>query len=218
MPHMRIFLLFIMIGTVISVKGQSFAPQVPADGDVLFAEKKLAEIGFWIRNIDSVVDESTRYAVLAFQRAEGIEETGALTLKELLLLKKAKIIVPRSVDFPHFEVDLKRQIIFFVNQNGRVNRILPISSGTGKKFTEGGRTRRAVTPKGTFAVFRKEEDWKTSPLGSMYFPSYIVGGVAIHGSNFFPNRPSTYGCIKVPIIYAIEISRLMALGTTVMIY
>ena len=116
------------------------------------------------------------------------------------------------------KIPILRNNLFFVNETGEISRILPISTGTGKKFTEGGRTRRAVTPKGTFEVFRKVENWKKSPLGNMYYPSYIVGGVAIHGGSFFPNRPSTYGCIKVPIIYAVELSYLMPFKTTVMVY
>jgi len=215
---MRLFTLFIILTIITFAKGQSNNRDVLASEDVLIAEKKLSELGFWIKNIDDTTDESTRYAVLAFQRVKGLKQTGFLISKELSILKNSKTITLKSGDFPHFEVDLKRQILFFVNENGKVSHILPVSTGTGKKFTEGGRTRRAVTLKGTFKIFKKVESWKESPLGNMYYPSYLIGGVAIHGSNFFPNRPSTYGCIKVPLIYATELSRLMPFNATVIVY
>lgn len=215
---MRLTTLIIILLTITFASGQSHKRGVLADEDIAVAEKKLSQLGFWIRDIDDAIDESTRYAVIAFQRVKGLKQTGVLNSEQFLLLKKSKKITPKFNDFPHFDIDLKRQILFFVDERGSVNHIVPVSTGTGKKFTEGGRTRRAVTPRGTFEVFGKVENWKESPLGNMYYPSYIVGGVAVHGGNYFPNHPSTYGCVKVPIIYAVELSYLMPFKTTVIVY
>lgn len=215
---MRLITLFIILTAGVFTYGQSVDGSALTEKDVSFAEEKLYKLGFWIKRRAPDTDESTRYAVLAFQRITGVKQTGILSAKEITMLKTAKPVVPRYIGRSHIEVDLKKQILFFVNESGKVSYILPVSTGTGKKFTEGGRTRRAITPKGNFKVFRKVEDWKESPLGNMYYPNYIVGGVAIHGSNAFPNRPSTYGCIKVPIIFAPELSYLMPFNTMVMVY
>jgi lipoprotein-anchoring transpeptidase ErfK/SrfK len=61
------------------------------------------------------------------------------------------------------------------------------------------------------------EGWHESPLGRMYYPTYIVGGVAIHGSSYVAEYPRTHGCIAVPIFAAVRLSELMPLGTLVIV-
>jgi hypothetical protein len=207
--------------TVVWAKAQAISENTGdlTGEDVLYAERKLFRFGFWLAKTGGDIDETRRYAWLAFQRLEGLPQTGEPGKKELLrLLKTSRPPKPKVTGYTHFEVYLKKQILFLVDESGKISHIIPVSTGTGRKFTEGGRTRRAVTPRGVFTVYRKAEYWKGSPLGNMYFPSYIVGGVAIHGGNFFPNRPSTYGCIKVPLVFAAELSRLMPLQTIVVVY
>ena len=52
----------------------------------------------------------------------------------------------------------------------------------------------------------------------MYFANYISGGIAIHGSYNVPAQPASHGCIRVPMFAAREVSRLMKLGTIVLVY
>ena len=66
----------------------------------------------------------------------------------------------------------------------------PSLPGSGEWFTEGDRTRRAVTPLGRFTVKQKIKGWHKSPLGVLYFPNYIYGGVAIHGNPSVPPVPA----------------------------
>lgn len=217
------YVVFLCLISIICVKAQASSEKnivVLNDKDILAAEKKLSRLGFWLGKTGGDIDETRRYAWLAFQRLEGLKQTGEPGKKELLrlLVSSSGRLKPKVAGYAHFEVDLKKQILFLVDESGKISHIIPVSTGTGRKFSEGGRTRRAVTPPGVFAVYRKAEHWKESPLGNMYFPSYIVGGVAIHGGNFFPNRPSTYGCIKVPLVFAPELSRLMPLRTIVVVY
>jgi len=81
-----------------------------------------------------------------------------------------------------------------------------------------GQVHRARTPTGTFKVQRKIKGWRLSSLGPLYYPSYIVNGIAVHGSLSIPTRPASHGCIRVPMYAAKELSALMPVGMEVVIY
>jgi lipoprotein-anchoring transpeptidase ErfK/SrfK len=76
----------------------------------------------------------------------------------------------------------------------------------------------AHTPRGRFLVYDKVAGWETSTLGSMYYSSYISGGVAIHGYRTVPNEPASHGCVRVPMFVAREMSKLLPIGTIVLVY
>ena len=52
----------------------------------------------------------------------------------------------------------------------------------------------------------------------MYYPNYISGGIAIHGSYSVPVQPASHGCIRIPIFAAREVSTLLPIGTIVLVY
>ncbi len=109
-------------------------------------------------------------------------------------------------------------MLFVVDATGEVQRILPVSTGSGELFTEGGRTRRAVTPTGMFKVQRKIAGWRKSTLGLLYYPNYFLAGLAIHGNPSVPPTPASYGCIRIPMFAAKEFFELTSSGTEVLIY
>src|ERR1051325_8652263 len=74
------------------------------------------------------------------------------------------------------------------------------------------------TPRGRFIVYEKASGWEYGPLGALYFAKYISGGVAIHGSRNVPTQPETHGCIRVPAFAARKLSKLMPVGTIVLVY
>lgn len=125
---------------------------------------------------------------------------------------------PREIGYAHVEVDLGRQLLSVVDGSGRVVKTLPISSGSGKLFTSEGRTRRAITPTGRFIVTRKIAGWHKSPLGMLYYPSFINQGVAIHGSSSVPPRPVSHGCIRIPNSAAKEFFDVTPIGTVVLVH
>ena len=127
-------------------------------------------------------------------------------------------LAPRETGYAHVEIDLSRERLSVVDGSGRVVKTLPVSSGSGKLFTSEGRTRRAITPKGRFTVFRKIEGWHKSPLGMLYYPSYITQGVAIHGSSSVPPRPASHGCIRIPMSAAKAFFDSTPIGTVVLVH
>lgn len=184
----------------------------------LEAEQRLAELGYWNTEIDGVLDGPFRHALTAFQKVEGRERTGRLTMAELQALRSAVRPRPRYTGTYHIEIDLTRQVLFVVEPDGFVSRILPVCTGNDRPYTDAGRIHRAYTPRGNFKVIRKIDGWRRSSLGLLYYPNYIVGGVAIHGSPVIHTEPASHGCIRIPLFASKEFSQLTPVGTEVMVY
>jgi hypothetical protein len=190
----------------------------PSAEEILAARKRLGELGYWVNLDETKLDASLHHALIAFQKVENRPRTGWLTAEELEALHKAERPKVREAGFHHNEVDLTRQVLFVVDCCGAILRTLPISSGSGEEFTEGGRTRRAITPTGRFTVQRKIKGWRKSTLGLLYYPNYFYDGYAIHGNPFVPPQPASHGCIRIPMFAAIEFYEMATFGMPVLIY
>src|SRR5262245_9161180 len=149
------------------------AARTLSDRDILEARALLDQLGYWVNLEGPRNDVSLRHALIAFQKIEGRGRTGVLTLEELDALRVARRPHTIETGYPHIEIDLISQVLFVVDCPNIALRILPISSGSGEFFTEGGETRQAITPTGRFKIYRKVEGWRNSPLGSLYYPNYI---------------------------------------------
>jgi len=189
-----------------------------SEQEISEARELLDQLGYWV-NVDVTGnDVSLRHALIAFQKIEGRDRTGVLTIEELEALRDAQRPQVLETGYPHIEIDLHRQVLFVVDVHGVPLRILPISSGSGEFFTEGGVTRQAVTPTGRFKVYRKIEGWRKSPLGLLYYPNYIYDGIAIHGNPSVPVRPASHGCIRIPMFASQEFSEIATIGMVVIVY
>jgi lipoprotein-anchoring transpeptidase ErfK/SrfK len=189
--------------------------------EVKRAEQRLAELGYWAGPADGVWDAASRHALIAFQKVEGARPTGKLTRAEYNALTDSTpgVPAPRQAKGPHVEVDLARQVLFVVDAEGRVGNVLPISSGSGKRFYENGYPETlAVTPCGRLEVYSKRSGWRKSPLGQMHNPMYIVGGIAIHGSEDVPPYPASHGCIRIPMFASHRLPGMIPVGTPVLVY
>jgi lipoprotein-anchoring transpeptidase ErfK/SrfK len=182
------------------------------------AQQRLFDLGYWVGQSDGKWGEASRQGLIAFQKVEARPITGKLTISELQALRTASRPSPRDASYAHIEVDLTRQVLFMIETGGTVTRILPVSTGSGKPYTLDDYTQPAVTPTGRFRVYRKLPGWKKSPLGLLYYPSYIVGGIAIHGNPAVPTQPQSHGCIRIPMFAAEEFSEMTPLGTEVIVF
>jgi len=214
------------VGANAAVKGSHRAAQRKTSSKVRVtkemvaeAQRRLLALGYWIGDADGKWGEASRHGLIAFQKVEGRPRTGKLSADELKALKNARPPAPRERGFAHVEVDLSRQVLFVIESDGTVSKILPVSTGSGKPFTmKDGYTQPAVTPPGRFRVYRKVPGWRKSELGLMYYPSYIVGGIAIHGNPAVPAVAASHGCIRIPMFAAEEFSNLTDIGTQVLVY
>ena len=185
---------------------------------ILEAETLLSAMGYWIAKVDGTADDSTRHAIIAFQKVERRKRTGVLTEAELKAMRAATRPEPKSKDGAHVELDLTRQVLFLVDDRGAISRILPISSGNEKKYFDQGKWQVAHTPRGTFKITRQINGVRKASLGSLYYPSYFVGGVAIHGSPSIPVTPASHGCARIPNFAAKDFLKMVSVGMTVMVY
>jgi N-acetylmuramoyl-L-alanine amidase len=180
------------------------------------AEQRLSELGYWTGAVDGRFDTVSRFALISFQKWEGRPITGRLTLEEIEALRAGSMPAPRDGSYEHVEVDVDRQLLLLVDDKGSV-RVLPVSTGTDKPFVYDGETSIAYTPRGRFVVYDKTIGWEDN-LPGMYYPNYISGGIAIHGSYSVPAQPASHGCIRIPVFAAREVSKRLKLGTIVLVY
>jgi lipoprotein-anchoring transpeptidase ErfK/SrfK len=137
---------------------------------------------------------------MAFQKVSGLGRTGVADTATLLALDSATDpapLVPGGAP-TRVEVDMGRQVLF-VWTDGQLARILPVSTGTGKRYCESGNCGVAVTPLGDFRAERRIAGLHRSPLGVLYNPVFFHAGFAIHGSPSIPPYPASHGCVRVPI-------------------
>ena len=185
--------------------------------EVRDAERRLAELGYWTGPVDGRFDEATRQAVIAFQKWEGRAVTGKLTAQEFEAIQNGVAPKARDLGYAHVEVDIDRQVLMMIDEEGRV-KVLPVSTGSDKPFMDDGQTSVAYTPRGRFVVYDKTYGWENGDLGSVYYANYISGGVAIHGYLSVPTEPASHGCIRIPMFAARRVSKLLPIGTIVLVY
>jgi hypothetical protein len=172
------------------------------------AELRLAEFGYG----------TGTNAVIAFQKYEGREVTGKLNREELDAITNASAPKAKDPGYKHVEVDLDRQVLVSMDDEGVVKRVVPVSTGSNKQYQEKGMSGLAYTPRGRFKVYAKIAGWRKSPLGMLYYPSYFSDGLAIHGNSSVPDTPESHGCIRVPNSAAIDLYKQLPVGTIILIY
>lgn len=183
------------------------------------AKERLEVLGYWLK----ADVESFRHALIAFQKIEGLKPTGKLTFDDLETLRRANPPAPKETTTLEegkirVEVDLRRQVLFVIEGENKVTKILSVSSGNGKEFKSEGFARDAVTPPGRFNVYNKIKGWKKSALGMLYYPNYYLSGLAIHGSTFVPAYPDSHGCIRIPMYAAAEFYQIAEIGTEILVH
>ena len=186
--------------------------------EILAAEGRLSELGYWTGPLDGTLDSASRHALIAFQKVEGRQRTGKLTRAELQVLLSAQRPLPKYNDYAHVEIDLSRQVLFIVDAIGTITDVLPVCTGNEKSYVDHGEIHRAHTPRGRFRVLRKIVGWRRSSLGLLYYPNYILNGIAIHGSLSMAAYPASHGCIRIPMFASKELSELTPVGTEVIVY
>jgi peptidoglycan hydrolase-like protein with peptidoglycan-binding domain len=178
----------------------------PAGDEAVFAlQQRLTDLHYWLGTPDGRLGTATKQAVLAFQKAEGLDRDGNPGPATLERLDSATVPQPSSLA-DGVEIDLERQILFVV-RGGVVEWVFNTSTGTS----------RTPTPRGEFVVQRQIDGMRHAPLGDLYRPKYFNGGIAVHGSRSIPGYPASHGCARVSnaAINFIWAAGLMEIGTPV---
>ena len=212
-----IFLLLVSVPSLANTRSGDKQPASLTRAHTREAERLLFDLGYWTGAVDGIFDSATRAALIAFQKWEGRPVTGRLTLVELEAMRSSDPPSAREPGYPHVEIDVDRQVLLLIDEAGRVT-VLPVSTGSGKHFIDEGQKSIAYTPRGRFIVYDKTPGWEEGTARSMYYSNYISGGVSIHGSPSVPFHPASHGCIRIPMFAAREMSKLLTLGTIVLVY
>ena len=182
------------------------------------AEELLSNLGYWITKVDGRSDDSTRQGIIAFQKVEGLKRTGVLDDKVIRALRLADRPVAKHAGPAHVEIDISRQVIFLVDDSGAVTKVLSTSTGNGERYFSEGKWQKAYTPRGTFKIQRQIKGVRVAPLGTIYYPSYFNGGIAIHGSNSIPVTAASHGCARIPRFADKQFVEMVKVGMPVYVY
>lgn len=164
-------------------------------------EQRLAELRYAVRR-DGYFGGEDLEAVYAFQKVERLARSGIVTPALWARLLHAEPPRPRYGGADHVEIDKTRQVLFLV-RGGEV--VLVVATSTGATGN---------TPVGRFSVYRKVSgsDWV------LFYPSYFLGGFAVHGYPDVPPYPASHGCARIPMWIAQTVYSRIAYGSTVYVY
>ncbi|NDI10665.1 MAG: peptidoglycan-binding protein, partial [Actinobacteria bacterium] len=137
------------------------------------AQRKLVKLGFWVASSDGRFEDTTRQAVMAFQKYFRLKPTGSITPGTAYLLKMAdEPATAVTTEGTLAEVDKQRQLLFII-QDGKTVAVLNASTGDDREYEEPDANSPgvvirgvALTPEGTFAIDRERPDgWWNGDLG-----------------------------------------------------
>jgi N-acetylmuramoyl-L-alanine amidase len=188
-------------------------PQVQA------LQERLVAQGYWLGTADGTYGDLTQQAVYALQKAAGLSRDGVAGTTTLAALDRGVRPTARLPTGHHIEIDLTRQLLVVVD-DGRVQTIFNTSTGSGHTYLQAGVRQLAVTPAGTYRVFRQVDGEDDGPLGALWRPKYFNGGIAIHGLGSVPPYPASHGCARVSdaAMNWIWATGALPIGTTVEVY
>ncbi|MGI9528905.1 MAG: peptidoglycan-binding protein [Acidimicrobiia bacterium] len=184
-------------------------------------QARLAALGYRPGTINGEFAAETASAVMAFQKAEGLQRDSIVGPQVLSSLEAPQAAGPESDEpGPRVEVDLDRQVMFAIDASGTVTTI-NVSTGSGREFQsaeEGKGIVVAHTPIGEYDVIRRIDGNREAPLGTLYRPLYFDGGWAIHGNPHVPGYPASHGCVRTADIDQDFVFELLEDGDPVVIY
>ena len=187
--------------------------------DVLAVQKRLRTLGYWLGTPDGVFGDLTEQAVYAVQKAAGLPRDGVAGPQTMQALDNDVRPTSRNVPGHAIQINLARQLLLFTT-DGKIDWILNTSTGGGYTYWDSGMAHRAITPTGSFAIFRQVGGWDRSPLGMLWRPKYFVGGIAVHGYESVPPYPASHGCVRLSIAAMdwVWASGLAPISTRVVVY
>ena len=143
---------------------------------------------------------------MALQKHERIDRDGVFGPQTAAALKEAEPPeAPAGGAATRIDVDVSDQLAYVVVGDELVT-VLSVASGADGYDT----------PRGTFAVERKEEmSWSRPYKVWMPWASYFNGGIALHENSSVWGYAASHGCVRVPPPYAEWLYGVAELGVQV---
>jgi hypothetical protein len=190
--------------TILTGAGPASAASHPTLGvgslgpQVLALQRRLTSLGYWLGGQDGHFGDLTRQAVVAIQKVAGLSRDGICGPVTWSRVDAGTRPRARSSRGHVVEIRKATQTLLIVD-SGVVRRTYNTSTGSNQRYLQGGRWHIAVTPSGSFKVFRRVNAWDNGPLGRLYRPQYFNGGIAVHGYTSVPSTPASHGCCRVSL-------------------
>jgi len=176
--------------------------------DVAALRARLVQLHVHVPSPSTTFGSELTDSVVAFQKARGLDRTGAVDETTWQALSQDVVPAPRyrGTD-THIEVSKSRQILMIV-RNGETLWYLPVSSGAG-----------GITPVGNYRIL-----WKALATTTWLGPAILYRTMtfhthyAIHGFPSVPTYPASHGCVRVPIWLADWLYQQSPVGERVYVY
>jgi hypothetical protein len=173
---------------------------------VVFLQHRLRDLRY-IVSFSGTYDSSTSRAVMAYRKVTGMDRRFSANREifERLAHGRGLFVAKYPRHGKHVEADLSRQVLALFDRQGKLFRVLMMSSG--KPSTP--------TVRGSFHVYSKTPG--TNSKG-MVNSNYFIGGYAIHGYPDVPDYAASHGCLRIPIPNARFMFRWLDYGDGVDVY
>ena len=178
--------------------------------NVRLLQENLAQLGYVLpKYVSGSYDDATWQAVVAFQGYTRIPRNGVAGAVTLAQIMRADRPVPKFPNRPrHIEVDISRQIVMLVSDQGFVEHTIHTSTGATDN-----------TPDGNFSIIRKEiNSWDILFKFWLPYASYFYSGYAFHEYPDVPEYPASHGCVRLQHAYAPTVWYFATMGTPVVLY
>ena len=191
-------------------KQPTSVPKGPAPPDARGVQRRLATLRYFSPDaITGTWNDRTRQAVIAFQAWHRLARDGVVGAQTLAALENARPPRPAASTTRRSVEVYRAQGLTLLIEGGKVVRALHSSSGK----------RGYETPRGTYAVFRKERmSWSVPYQVWLPYASYFNGGIAFHAYPQIPVHPASHGCIRLPHGEAPFAYAFMSPGTRVTVH
>ncbi len=169
---------------------------------VLAYQRRLRQLHLDPGPLDGVYSQDTTYAVVAAEKALGLERDGVIgpAVKHGLEHFTYRVGLA-DAEADRVEINLDTQLLT-VYRNWQPTLLTTTSTGSGAYFCGGSDgCQYAITPAGHFHLQYRHTGWETGKLGRMWNPYYFNGGIAIHGLQSVPNYPGSHGSRADPDVY-----------------
>jgi hypothetical protein len=161
--------------------------------------------GYHVNGISKKSNWSTKLAILAFRKTNGMSRNSKFSKKIFRkLLQGRGAFKPEHKKGRHVEVDLSRQVMSLI-AGGEARHTFHVSTGTSS----------TPTIRGKFRFYMRQAGYNSV---RMYYSVYFRGGYATHGYDPVPTYPASHGCVRNPIPYSKFIYRWVQIGMPIYVY
>lgn len=175
----------------------------------------LKKQGYLVESVNEIYEPEIENALIAFQKVHKLKLTGKVNEEVLSAMKNPIKLGPKyEKEEVHIEIDLSKQLLYFV-ENAEIKNIIHVSTGKAG----------ARTPKGIFEVYELEKNgWRKGTnrrgevIGILYNPIKFYKTYYIHGSDFVPLYSASAGCVRVEPYHADFLQEKVKIGTEIIIY